>query len=78
MANIFTLFLLGRELGIEKVWEKQQLDDDKKDEYLDADDEPQRFAHSHTAETIIVEMEHARPESLFVCSNVAHGCEKVN
>ena len=59
MADIFGLFLLGVTLGVQEVGKEKQFDDDKKDKDLDGDDEPQRLAHSHAAESIIVQMEHA-------------------
>ena len=49
-----------------EVREEEQLDDNKKDKDLDGDDEPQRLAHSHAAESIIVQVEHPGPESLLI------------
>jgi hypothetical protein len=78
MADILGLFLLGVTLGVQKVGKEKQFDDDKEDKQLDADDEPQRLAHGHAAETIIVKMEHARPETLFFLLIVTHGHEGCN
>ena len=72
MANIFGLFFLGITLGVQEVREEDHLDDDKKDKQLDADDEPQRLAHSHAAEPIVVQMERPRPETLFTLLPFAH------
>ena len=73
MSHILGLFLFGITLGTQKIREKQQLDDDKEDEELDENDEPQRLPHSHAAESIVVQMEHARPETLLVTLIVTHG-----
>jgi hypothetical protein len=59
MSHILGLLLVVVALGVQEVGEENQFDDDKEDEQLDADDEPQRFAHSHAAESIVIQMEHA-------------------
>ena len=59
MANVLRLLLLGIALGIQEIREENHLDDDKEDKQFDGNDEPQRLAHSHAAESIVVEMEHA-------------------
>ena len=59
MANVFRLFLLSVTLAVQEIREKDHLDDDKEDKQFDGNDEPQRLAHSHAAESIVVEMEHA-------------------
>ena len=73
MTDVLGLFLVGVALGTQEIGEKDHLDDDKKDEQLDAYDEPQRLAHGHTAESIVVEVEGTRPESWLVLLNVTHG-----
>ena len=73
MAYILGLLLLAVTLGVQEVREEKQFDDYKKDENLDADDDPQRLAQGHAAEAIIIEMEHAGPESLFRFKVIAHG-----
>ena len=77
MAHIFCLLLFGVTLGVQEVREEQQLDDDKKDKQLDADDDPQRLAKGHAAKSIVIQMEHARPEALTVFLIVTHDM-KVN
>ena len=72
MANIFGLFLLAIALGTQEVGEKYHLNDDKEDKQLDADDEPQRFANGHVVESIVIQMEHARPKALTVFLIVTH------
>jgi hypothetical protein len=59
VTDVLGLFLVGVALGTQEIGEKDHLDDDKEDEQLDADDEPQRLAHGHAAESIIIQMEHA-------------------
>ncbi len=59
MANVFRLLLLSATLGVQEIREKQELDDNKEDKQLNRNNQPQRLAHGHTAETIIVEMENA-------------------
>ena len=58
VAHIFGLLLLAVTLGVQEVREEKKLDDDEENEQLDADDEPQRLAHSHAAEAVIVQVEH--------------------
>jgi hypothetical protein len=72
VTDVLGLFLVGVALGTQEIGEKDHLDDDKKDEQLDAYDEPQRLAHGHTAESIVVEMENARPEALIILAVVGH------
>ena len=72
VAHIFGLFLLGRALGTQEVGEKEQFNDDKEDKDLDGNDEPQRLANSHAAESIVVQMEHARPKALFIFPIITH------
>lgn len=59
MSHILGLLLVVVALGVQEVGEENQFDDDKEDEQLDADDEPQALAHSHAAESIVIQMEHA-------------------
>ena len=59
MTHIFGLLLLRFTLGVQEVGEEQQLDDDKEDEQLDTYDQPQRLAHGHAAEPIIIQVENA-------------------
>ena len=66
MAYILGLLLLAVTLGVQEVREEKQFDDYKKDENLDADDDPQSLAHGHVAKSIVIQMEHARPEALLV------------
>ena len=73
VAHILGLLLLGVTLGVQEVGEEEQFDDDKKDEDLDGDDKPQRLAHSHAAEAIVIQMKHPRPESLLLHLIVTHG-----
>ena len=73
MAHILGLLLFGVTLGVQEVGEEEQFDDNEKDKELDADDEPQRLAHSHAAEAIVVQMKHPRPESLLLRLIVTHG-----
>jgi len=73
MAHILGLLLLGVTLGVQEVGEEKQLDDNKKDEQLDANDQPQCLTHSHAAEAIVIQMEHAGPESLLHVLVVTHG-----
>ena len=73
MAHVLGLLLFGVTLGVQEVGEEYHLDDDKENEQLDTDDQPQGFAHSHAAESIVVEVEGTRPESWLVLLNVTHG-----
>ena len=73
MANVLSLFLFGITFGIQEIGKENHLDDDKEDEELDADDEPQRLAQSHAAEAIVLQMKHPRPEALLLCLIVTHG-----
>jgi hypothetical protein len=73
MTHVFGLFLFGVTLGVQEVGEEEQLDDDKEDKQLDADDQPQGFAHSHAAESIIIQVKNTRPESLLIVITVTHG-----
>ena len=70
LTDVLGLFLLRVTLGVQEVGEKQQFEDEKHDEQLDADDEPQRLAHSHAAEAIIIQMEYPRPEALTIFGNI--------
>ena len=73
MTHVFGLFLIGVTLGVQKVGEEYHLDDDKENKQLDADNQPQGFAHSHAAESIVVQVENTRPESLLIVITVTHG-----
>jgi len=73
MAHIFGFLLIGVALGAQEIREKYHLDNEKEDKQLDADNEPQGLAHSHAAESIVVEVEGTRPESWLVLLNVTHG-----
>ena len=73
MAHVFGLLLLGVTLGVQEVGEEYHLDDDKENKQLDADNQPQGFAHSHAAESIIIQVENTRPESLLIVITVTHG-----
>ena len=77
LTDILGFLLFGITLGVQEVREEQHLDDDKEDEQFDANDEPQRLAHSHTAETIVIQVEHPPPETVIIVLNVAHHCLKV-
>ena len=77
MANVLGLFFLAIALGTQEVGKEYHLDDDKEDKQLDANDEPQRLAHGHAAESIVIQMEHARPDALTVFLIVTHDM-KVN
>ena len=72
MSNIFGLFFLTIALGTQEIREKDHLDDNKEDKQLDADDDPQRLAKGHAAKSIVIQMEHARPEALTVFLIVTH------
>ena len=78
MADILGLLLLWVKLGVQEVRKEKQFNDDKEDKDLDGDDEPQRLAHSHAAESIIVQMEHAGPKTLFFLLIVVHVLEGCN
>lgn len=58
MTDILGLFLFGITLGAQEVRKEKEFDDYKEYKQLDADDDPQRLTHSHTAEAIIVQMKH--------------------
>ena len=77
MANVLGLFFLAIALATQEVRKEYHLDDDKEDKQLDANDEPQRLANGHAAESIVIQMEHARPEALTVFLIVTHDM-KVN
>ena len=77
MANVLGLFFLAIALGTQEIRKEYHLDDDKEDKQLDGDDEPQRLAKGHAAESIVIKMEHARPEALTVFLIVTHDM-KVN
>jgi hypothetical protein len=66
LTDVLGLFLLGVTLGVQEIGEEKQLDDDKKDKQLDAYDQPQCLSHGHVAETIIIQMENTRPETLTI------------
>jgi hypothetical protein len=70
LTDVLGLFLLRVTLGVQEVGEKQQFEDEKHDEQLNADDEPQRLAHGHAAEAIIIQMEDPRPEALTIFGNI--------
>ena len=77
MANVLCLFFLAIALGIQEIGKENHLDDDKEDKQLDGDNEPQRLADGHTAESIVIQMEDARPEALTVFLVIIHD-SKVN
>ena len=72
MSNIFGLFFLAIALGTQEIRKENHLDDNKEDKQLDADDDPQRLAKGHAAKSIVIQMEHARPEALTVFLIVTH------
>ena len=77
MANVFRLFLLSVTLAVQEIREKDHLDDDEEDKQLDADNQPQRLAHGHAAESIIIQMENTRPKPLFIMIRLfTHRAEK--
>ena len=78
MAHVFGLLLIGVTLGVQEVREEQQFEDNKEDKDLDGNDEPQCLANGHAAETIIVKMEYARPETLSIPLLVTHVLEGCN
>ena len=57
LAHILGLVPVVVAPGAQEVGKEQHLDDDKEDEQLDADDDPQCLAHGHAAKSIVVEME---------------------
>jgi hypothetical protein len=77
VTHILALRLLAVTLGVQEVREEEQFDDDKEDKKLDADNQPQRFAHSHAAESIIIQVECTRPESLPIVLTVTHGERRI-
>jgi hypothetical protein len=57
MTDIFGLFLFGVTFGVQEIRKEYHLDDDKKDEELDAYNKPQGLADGHAAEAVIVQVE---------------------
>ena len=58
LSHVLGLALVVACHTIEEVWEKDEAQNHKKHHNLDADNEPKRLAHSHTAEAVIVEIEY--------------------
>jgi len=48
------------------VGEEKQLEDKEDDDELDEDDEPERLAQRHVAETVIIEVEYPVYEPVFL------------
>ena len=57
LAHILGFPLVVVALGSEEVREENPANDDEKDEKFDENNDPQRLAHGHVAETVAVEVE---------------------
>ena len=49
----------------DEIGEKEDFEDNKDDEKLDADDEPERATQRHLSETVIVEVNGTAPKAFF-------------
>ena len=56
LADILGLLLIGRGLGVEIVGEEDEAQDDKEDNHLDGDDQPQGPPQCHGPETVDIEV----------------------
>ena len=50
---------------LQEIGEKEELQDDEDDEQLNQDDSPERFAQTHVAEPVVIEVEDTIQEALF-------------
>ena len=53
-------------MRIEKIWKKEQFENQKHDSEFDQNDEPQFFTYSHRLKTLIIKAKDVRRNSFYL------------
>ena len=83
LADILGLLLIGRGLGVEIVGEEDETQDDKEDNHLDGDNQPQGPSLCHGSEAVDIEVVDTlqpvvSPQFVFFTAHILIACGKLS